>query len=627
MKNLYLVVLLTLILPLFTNIVLAQCDGVTLESLTNPGSFEVETLTEADGIRNGPDYFGATIYYPTNATPPFSSIAIVPGYVSLPLSVQDWGPFYASHGIVTIIIGTNSLYDFPEARANALLDALETMRQENTRVASPLEGALNLDQLAVSGWSMGGGGAQRAAVLDNSIAGVVALCPYLNNPQLNHKSPVLIFSGENDLIAAPSQHADIHYNVTPNTTDKVLFEIKNGNHYVANTPNGGGGAVGRIALSWLKLYVEQNDCYCTLLTDNLLMDSPVVSKVEQDFECESDNDGIGDVCDNDIDCDGILNENDNCREIVNPNQSDLDNDGIGDVCDNDIDGDGVMNDVDSCPNTPLGEEVDANGCSESQLDNDSDGVMNDIDLCPNTPTGEAVDANGCFTLPPNNFTIEATGETCPNKKNGQILITANEVYNYVVSINGNQYHFTNNKTISDLLPGTYELCIEVPENDSFEQCYSITIEEGNTISGKSSVTSNKASIAIEQGTAPFNVYVNGITVLNTLNTSFTIDVKHGDLIEVKTAKSCEGTFLKAIDLFENIKVYPNPSKGLFEVTLPISEKEVVAELYTMDSQLISKGTYQVVNGKVQMSLENQPTGVYVVRIYLDTPVNLTIIKE
>jgi len=85
--------------------------------------------------------------------------------------------------------------------------------------------------------------------------------------------------------------------------------------------------------------------------------------------------------------------------------------------------------------------------------------------------------------------------------------------------------------------------------------------------------------------------------------------------------------LKAIDLFENIKVYPNPSKGLFEVTLPISEKEVVAELYTMDSQLISKGTYQVVNGKVQMSLENQPTGVYVVRIYLDTPVNLTIIKE
>jgi len=287
MKNLHLFLLLTLVAPLSTNILLAQCDGITVESLTSPGPFEVETLTEADGIRNGPDYLGSTIYYPTNAAQPFASIAIVPGFVSLPSSVEEWGPFYASHGIVTIIIGTNSLFDNPEARAIALLDALETIRQENIRVSSPLEGALNLDQLAVSGWSMGGGGAQRAAVLDNTIAGVVALCPYLNNPELNHDSPVLIFSGENDTVAPASQHADIHYNETPNTTEKVLFEIANGNHSVANTPNGGDGSVGQIALSWLKLYVEENDCYCALLTDDLLLNPPAASHLEQDFECES----------------------------------------------------------------------------------------------------------------------------------------------------------------------------------------------------------------------------------------------------------------------------------------------------------------------------------------------------
>ena len=287
MKKIYFALLLTIILPLFTNIVLAQqCDGITLESLTNPGPFEVETLTEDDGIRNGPDYLGATIYYPTNATPPFASIAIVPGFTALPSSVEEWGPFYASHGIVTIIIGTNSPLDFPEARAFALIDALETIKQENTRASSPLVGSLNLDQLAVSGWSMGGGGAQRAAVLDNTIAGVVALCPYLNNPQLNHQSPVLIFSGEDDTVAPPSQHANIHYNVTPNTTDKLLFEIANGNHSVANTPNGGDGSVGKIALSWLKLYVEENDCYCPLLTDELLVNPAAASNVAQDFDCE-----------------------------------------------------------------------------------------------------------------------------------------------------------------------------------------------------------------------------------------------------------------------------------------------------------------------------------------------------
>ena len=55
---------------------------------------------------------------------------------------------------------------------------------------------------------------------------------------------------------------------------------------MANSPTGGANAVGKIALSWLKLYVEQNDCYCPLLTDNLLVDPPVASKVEQDFMCE-----------------------------------------------------------------------------------------------------------------------------------------------------------------------------------------------------------------------------------------------------------------------------------------------------------------------------------------------------
>jgi len=287
MKNAYLVLFLMFISPVFNSVVLAQCDGITVASLTNPGPFEVETLTEADGIRNGPDYFGATIYYPTNATQPFASIAIVPGWLGTPASIQEWGPFYASHGIVTIIIGTNNLFDIPETRAIALLDALETIKQENIRVSSPLEGALNLNQLAVSGHSMGGGGAQRAAVLDSTIAGVVALCPWLPDPILNHQSPVLIFSGENDAVAPPSQHADIHYDVTPNTTDKLLFEIANGDHFVANTPNGGGGSVGQIALIWLKLYVEDNDCYCALLTNDLLVNPSAASLVEQNFECGS----------------------------------------------------------------------------------------------------------------------------------------------------------------------------------------------------------------------------------------------------------------------------------------------------------------------------------------------------
>jgi len=104
MRELYTKAVVLLAVLLSSTMVYSQCEEITIESLSNPGAYDVATLTEADGLRNGPDYFGATVYYPTNGTPPYASIAIVPGFTASPESVEAWGPFYASHGIVTIII-------------------------------------------------------------------------------------------------------------------------------------------------------------------------------------------------------------------------------------------------------------------------------------------------------------------------------------------------------------------------------------------------------------------------------------------------------------------------------------------------------------------------------------------
>ena len=81
-----------------------------------------------------------------------------------------------------------------------------------------------------------------------------------------------------------------------------------------------------------------------------------------------DGDGIGNVCDPDIDNDGVDNGVDNCPMDVNVDQEDLDGDGFGNVCDRDIDNDGVDNVMDSCPLTPLNEQpVTLKGCSINQL--------------------------------------------------------------------------------------------------------------------------------------------------------------------------------------------------------------------------------------------------------------------
>ena len=274
------------------SISLGQCESVTINSATEEGDYLVETLTELDGIRNGPDYFGATIYYPINATTPLASIVIVPGFMYPESSIQNWGPFYASHGIVTMTIGTNSGFDQPETRAAALIDAIITLKQENTRLDSPLNSNINENSIAVSGWSMGGGGAQLAASIDPNINAVVALCPWLDTSTLsestlNHSIPTLIFSGEYDVIATASVHANIHYDYTPISTPKLLYEVENGDHFVANGPEGGNGEVGRMALSWLKKYLLDDNCYCPLLLDVPLTSSNYLTNVD----CETNTTG------------------------------------------------------------------------------------------------------------------------------------------------------------------------------------------------------------------------------------------------------------------------------------------------------------------------------------------------
>ncbi|OPL07202.1 hypothetical protein AM593_00418, partial [Mytilus galloprovincialis] len=56
-----------------------------------------------------------------------------------------------------------------------------------------------------------------------------------------------------------------------------------------------------------------------------------------------------DVCDPDLDGDGINNSDDNCPYLKNPLQTDLNGDQVGDDCVVDSDGDGIDDSNDTCP--------------------------------------------------------------------------------------------------------------------------------------------------------------------------------------------------------------------------------------------------------------------------------------
>ena len=166
-------------------------------------------------------------------------------------------------------IGTNSLTDDEFDRRDALQDAIISLKEENTRVLSPIFGRIDLNSISVGGFSKGGGGAQLLAKIDSSLKSVVSLYPFIENPvasDFNHGIPTIIISGQLDIIAPPALHADIHYDFIPITTNKLKFEVALGSHDALLGPNGASGEVGVRVLSWLANYMLNDNCYCPLIT-------------------------------------------------------------------------------------------------------------------------------------------------------------------------------------------------------------------------------------------------------------------------------------------------------------------------------------------------------------------------
>ena len=95
----------------------------------------------------------------------------------------------------------------------------------------------------MQGYSLGGGGAQLAALRDPTLKCVVAICPDDGSvmgrkppAELSPSVPVLFLCGEKDTDAPPQSHAWKHYRKTG--AAKLLFEVQGGCHYFANGPAG-----------------------------------------------------------------------------------------------------------------------------------------------------------------------------------------------------------------------------------------------------------------------------------------------------------------------------------------------------------------------------------------------------
>lgn len=119
---------------------------------------------------------------------------------------------------------------------------------------------------------------------------------------------------------------------------------------------------------------------------------PLVANPNQE---NIDADVFGDACDDNIDGDDLLNVDDNCPLVANNSQDDFDGDLIGDACD-DSDLDGFFDNVDNCPlvsNTNQS-DIDEDGLGDVCDDSDEDGFFDNIDNCPLIANADQADLDG-----------------------------------------------------------------------------------------------------------------------------------------------------------------------------------------------------------------------------------------
>jgi pimeloyl-ACP methyl ester carboxylesterase len=229
------------------------CHGPAPTALTvTAGPYKTQSMPMMTG----------TVYYPTDAEPPFAAVALCGGFLNTGPEMEAWAPLYASYGIVTIIVTTGAA-DLPDLRATELLAAIKELDGMGKGSSGPLAGKLS-GRYGTSGYSMGGGGTTIAAGTDATLKTSVGLAPWGGSGS-NVMVPTLLLCGETDTVA-PCDMAQSVYTGMPAGTKKMIISIPGTTHFNWFGPtDAGGGTSGKYALAFQKVFLEGDERWKPML--------------------------------------------------------------------------------------------------------------------------------------------------------------------------------------------------------------------------------------------------------------------------------------------------------------------------------------------------------------------------
>lgn len=232
----------------------------------------------------------------------------------------------------------------------------------------------------------------------------------------------------------------------------------------------------------------------------------------------------------------------------------------------------------------------------------------------------------------NNFTIQTTSETCNNKNNGEIEITALESFDYVATITELNLtkNFTQNTSFENLVPGTYEICITIPSKPTYKQCFTININkvEALEISSKTSLD-NKTVVFDLYGSKNYTINLND-KIYTTTESNIELPLIAGkNTVTITADKECQGVFSKNIIIGNEITFAPNPVSTNLNIYLNSkASKTAHIKMYSTLGQLVYSKKLTVANNSVQINTSSITNGLYFVSVETpDTIKNFKIIKK
>jgi hypothetical protein len=201
------------------------------------------------------------VHYPMDAEPPFAAVTISDGFGGSggcgPSQTGQWGPLYASWGIVAMIIHTGA-GDQPAQRGTKLTAGVAAFKMENMKAGSPLMGKLS-GRYGTSGFSMGGGGTTFSAMKDPMLKSNVSIMAWAPATS-GIKVPSLFIFGSSDTLAGTMGMSA--FRSIDDSVPKMTTTVNSGH---AGQPTSGGGASGKAGLAFQKVFLEGDERWRPLL--------------------------------------------------------------------------------------------------------------------------------------------------------------------------------------------------------------------------------------------------------------------------------------------------------------------------------------------------------------------------